>query len=71
MAAAAAGGLAHAAMDQYLEDVIDVPNIGMRAKLINAGFKSLTALVKKKPSFASEACMTVRKSTTAMPTPRM
>ena len=50
-------------MSDYLEDVHEVTNAVMRARLIESGFKRLDNLHKKKDDFVRKACQNVRKHT--------
>ena len=62
MAANAAYIVANQAMHDYLEDVLEVGNGGLRLNLMRGGFRSPAMLVTKKRDFVHSVCTNIRKS---------
>ena len=51
-------------MENYLNNTLNIGNLGQRTKLREAGFRDMASLVKKDAKFTHYACQSVRKSTT-------
>jgi hypothetical protein len=51
------------AMDEYLEEVLDIANENVRTKIIHEGYRSLDILVKKDKAWVKSLRLSIKKST--------
>jgi hypothetical protein len=50
-------------MDEYLEEVLEIDNESVRAKIIHEGYRSLDVLVKKDKAWVTSLRLSIKKST--------